>query len=377
MASKKHTYIIAINQADFKSSNTYTYDYGKTKDCVISVKANCAFVQYTSTALKTPKEAVLSNIALDAMRRMHLYHIMQYSRALSVKNILVSIDGESTTFTDNEGNDGFPFLRTMLGTKDLKLPNSWKDSDFQKTVLSATKTEAKEDLCFVCLYSYLAATGKRYEIDRFICNWTAMNAHYNHLVALYRDNADLSSLPKKKKKKLNGNNERLFITFLLRVLGCGGIVSSRAKSKNLNVLTYSAGQINPDDLDALYDDLFAHRTDPSYIPANYGRDERGLTPRLNALLPDLHTSAYGCILLDYAYHMRCNFVHGNEAPPLFVKFDEHNGDNELAAFRLLNLFLERYLKENIPLMFSSNWVDTTVYDTITNFFNSAEYDDAF
>ena len=136
-------------------------------------------------------------------------------------------------------------------------------------------------------------------------------------------------------------------------------------------MTSSASQINSNDLDALYNDLYAHRTDPTYIPAGYDLNGRSLKSRLQKLLPDLNMSAYGCILLAYAYHMRCKFLHGNETPPLFLNIKKENED--ISAFRMLNLFLERFLKAEIPQMFSTSWMDQTKCDAITNFLTSNDY----
>ena len=51
--------------------------------------------------------------------------------------------------------------------------------------------------------------------------------------------------------------------------------------------------------------------------------------------------------MDYAYYMRCKYLHGNKATVLFSAAN----DPEISAFRCLNVFLGNYLRNVIPEMF--------------------------
>ena len=353
MAAKKHTYIIAVNQFSYGQDDLCTYTYNRTP-FEISARDNRAQVKYQLTTVKSAEAVIRGTYAGDALRKMHLYHIMRSGGPLHVRKIIVSIDGVCTTFTRED--PGFPFVITMLGTRDLGLPDVWKDHAFHQTVLGATKTAAADDLRFVCLYSFLAGTGKRFQVDRFTCYWTAINAHYSYLLSRYRETDDMKALAENKQKKLNTGGERTAISALLNVLGCGSSKSPKSFGDNYRDLLYSFRRIDRSQLDSLYDQLYAHRTAPGYIPPGYDEDPRDLGCQLQALRqldPGLTTSAYGCILLDYAYYMRCEYLHGSHTPPLFV----NSNDPEIAAFRVLNLFLERYLKDHIPAMFGDNWMD--------------------
>ena len=363
MAAKKHTYIITINQFSYAEEDLCRYRYGQTH-CELATSDGRACVKYQMGVLKTAEEVIHSPLASDALRKMHLYHVMRCGKALRVGKIVVSIDGHATTFTKDA--PGFPFVITMLGSRDLALPEGWKDPGFHESVLGATKTAAADDLRFVCLYSFLAGTGKRFQIDRFTCYWTAMNAHYNYLVARYKETVDQTTLSASAKKLLKKVSERGAISALLRVVCGSGVRSAKNFNENYRDLTYSFRRIHRDTLDDLYDDLYAHRADPSHIPAGYDEDSRCLGAQLQTLLPLLKMSAYGCILLDYAYYMRCEYLHGSHTPPLFV----NSNDPEIAAFRVLNLFLERYLKDHIPAMFAPGWMDAEKQNAITALFTS-------
>ena len=71
-------------------------------------------------------------------------------------------------------------------------------------------------------------------------------------------------------------------------------------------------------------------------------------------------SAWGFLCLDYAYYIRCNYLHGDKTTILFTAAT----DPELAAFRTLNVFLGEFLKEMIPLVFRENWFTEGTYDLV-------------
>ena len=56
---------------------------------------------------------------------------------------------------------------------------------------------------------------------------------------------------------------------------------------------------------------------------------------------------FGAILCEYAYYMRCNYIHGSRTITLLWTYNEH----EVSQFNLLIYFLERFLGEYIPKMF--------------------------
>ena len=65
-------------------------------------------------------------------------------------------------------------------------------------------------------------------------------------------------------------------------------------------------------------------------------------------------------MLDYAYYIRCNYLHGDKAAILFTA----NSDPELAAFRTLNLFLGEFLKETLPRVFRDDWFTEDTYRAV-------------
>ena len=390
MAARKHTYIIAINELSPHRAGEYTYKYSSTFFEISAVKGSAQVVfRMGSTKLKTAEDVLRSAYGEDALRKLHLYHIIRFGVPPKVDSITVSIDESETLFT--RAHPDFPFLITMLGTSELQLPAAWQEEQFLNAVLNTTKSSALNDRRFVCLYAFLAGTGKDYEVDAFTCYWTAMNAQYDHLYSSYQRTADLSFLgtPANKQKRgiFNAKSERTTISMLMRILDCGGIKTAQGFKDQYRDLVYSFRHIPENQLDALYDQLYAHRSDAAYVPAEYLADPRELGCQLIALRsaitkPDpkkpgetktilgVSTSAYGCILLDFAYRMRCEYLHGSCTLPLFSTKE----DSVVPAFRALNLFLERYLVDHIPDMFSPHWMDQEKQDIITAFILSSDFD---
>ena len=76
------------------------------------------------------------------------------------------------------------------------------------------------------------------------------------------------------------------------------------------------------------------------------RERRNSTAPINETRSQI--SAWGFLLLDYAYYMRCKYFHGNKTTVLFSAVN----DREICALRCLNVFLGNYLREAIPAMFA-------------------------
>lgn len=356
MAAKKHTYTITINQRPaMRDLYEYTYRY---IPCSIATASSRAAITIRTNKEKTHDELMQDwDLVTDALRKVHLLHIMRHSQRLNVRTITVSVDGQDKTYTSR--SPGFPFLYFMLPPMELDLPESWRGPEFQQNVLGKTKSKTAEDLNFSCLYSFLAGLGKEFEIERFSCYWTAMNAYYHAMTARYNELADA-----RHHGKLGENNDTASISALLRVLGCGDKKTNRATRVTLDPMyrdmTYAFRRIGEDALPLLYRQLSDNRTDRAFIPDVPLGDPKNLADHLRECLPIADMSAYGCLLLDYPYYMRCNYFHGNRATPLFASLR----DPEVAAFRVLNLFLERFLKEAIPGMFSPGWITEEMYEAI-------------
>ena len=357
----KHTYIISINRIP-SNRESMEYKFRQTK-CALSCSRGSAAVRFEMGTKKTHEDLISFRVDLvkDAMRKMHLLHALRYNARLWVQSITISIDGESVVYEENY--PGFPFLYSMLGTAKLDLPATWQERDFLSKVISATKTKTDNDRRYACLFSFLAGSGKAYESEKFTCYWTAVNALYNHIFDCAKpyyaaDNgaARFEDLSKKLQDKApSGDN--VGVGVLMRLTGSGLRLDSKEKRK-ANKSRYGAikSYLQPlprEELPELYRQLLLHRSDPDWFP------QTPLGEHLREFLPGTGASCWGFLVLDYAYYIRCHYLHGEKTTILFTAAT----DPELAAFRALNIFLGEFLKEMIPRIFRDDWFTAQMYHT--------------
>ena len=342
----KHHYQIIVNNPP-EDGVTLDYKYGGTA-CTLTCSKDCAQLCFTMTTKKDihDPEFFQSKLVKDGLRKMYLLHAMAMDSRLWIETITVERSGESSAY--NKDTPEFPFLYSMLRCKELKLPEKWREAQFLRTVLDRPKSETDNDARYACLFSFLAGTGKRYETEKFTCYWTAMNAHYNYVAA--RTNSGKTG-------------DAPCIGHLLGLLGAGRQISSRADRNekyktNFGMMKSCLRGFSPQELEEIYRELYDMRTTWGAVPSTdrgqlYGHLHRCINPAEYAAERDpinenrSQISAWGFLLLDYAYYMRCKYLHGNKATVLFSAAN----DPEISAFRCLNVFLGNYLREAIPEMF--------------------------
>lgn len=355
MAKASHLYTITINQKPGERA-PFEYEYASTRFTltIASGKARVAFRKgplydfEDFVSMQDSGRSKAQDIFRDAMRKIHLMHVMKYGSSLTVNSITISIDGEEQIYTRKYPH--FPFLNAMLRCNDLDLPDSWREVPFWNAVLNVSKTAASSDRRFVCLYSFLAGVSKGYDIEEFTCLWTAVNALYGYLVSCY--NAQAKS---RGHKTVGERSEGPSIGALLRALDMGEKRPTRDeadKKRPLNGAMRSFLHAIPgDQLPALYAQLRAHRDVRGWVP------EGPLGEHLRKCMDQTTMTAFAYMLIEYPYYLRCNYLHGSKATLLFCAYN----DPELDAFRAVNLFLREFLKEMIPEIFRSDWFTEEMY----------------
>ena len=342
----KHQYTLTVNNLP-ENGVTIHYKYGGTA-CALTCAKDCAELRFEMGSKKEISEADFfrNKLVKDALRRMYLLHAMAMDSRLWIETITLKRNEESAEY--NKETPDFPFLYSMLRCKELKLPEKWREEQFLGNVLSRPKSETDNDARYACLFSFLAGTGKRFEIEKFTCYWTAMNAHYNYVAA--RTNSGKTG-------------DAPCIGHLLGLLGAGRQTSSRADrtekyKTNFGMMKQCLRGFSPEELEEIYRELYDMRTTWGAVPTTdrgqlYGHLHRCINPAEYAAERDpinesrSQISAWGFLLLDYAYYMRCKYLHGNKPTVLFSAAN----DPEISAFRCLNVFLGNYLKTVIPEMF--------------------------
>lgn len=342
----KHRYTITVNRTP-ENGVSIDYKYGATP-CVLTCARDCAQLTFEMGTKKDIAEADFfrNKLVKDSLRKMYLLHAMALDSRLWIQTITVTRNGETAVY-DRQTPD-FPFLFSMLRAKELKLPGKWREERFLRNVLTLPKSATDNDARYACLFSFLAGTGKRFEIEKFTCYWTAMNAHYNYVAA---------------RTGCGKTGDAPCINHLLGLLGAGSQMSSRADrtekyKANFGMMKSCLQGFTEEELEEIYRELHSLRTVWGAVPqvsrghlyehlhrcinpAEYAAEHAPINESRSKI------SAWGFLLLDYAYYMRCKYLHGNKATVLFTA----TNDPEISAFRCLNVFLGNYLREVIPEMF--------------------------
>ena len=347
----KHLYTVTVN-AEPQDGVAIRYQY-RTTECTLTCSHKAVKLEFSMGTKKDAADPAFfdGDLVKDAMRKMYLLHAMVCDSRLWIETITVTCGADSAEF--DKATAGFPFLFTTMNAWELRLPGSWREQSFLEAVLTPTKSATDNDARYACLYSFFNGAGKTYEIDKFTCYWTAMNAHYNYIYSQDRH-------------AQAGDAECM--RHLLRKLDIGQNISSRADRNetyktNFGKMKSCLRGFTMEELEEIYQELYAMRVIRGAVPqrdrgqlyehlhrcinakAYADRERRKSSEPINEELSQI--SAWGFMLLDYAYYMRCKYFHGNKATVLFSAIN----DREISALRCLNVFLGNYLKEAIPEMF--------------------------
>ena len=148
-----HRYKVTINATPRKPI-VYTYKYGNTDGIVINASRQRVDIAFQMTTRKEYDDIISFRVRLvkDALRKAHLLHAISFDESLTVKKITVTVDDEERIYTDSM--NGFPFLSSMLDSKNFGWKQSWNQNQIE-TVLLGTKTQTEDDYRFISLFSYL------------------------------------------------------------------------------------------------------------------------------------------------------------------------------------------------------------------------------
>ena len=353
----KHQYIIVINKG-CKMNQPISYKYGNTKDIQLRLCKHNATVSFEMCIQKTFTDfaEMKFNLFIDAYRKISLLHSIKYGEVIKIRKIIVFIDREEHDLPIEKIN-----LHSMLEKNKLDLTERWKTNEFLSIIANVSKDSIQHDRRFCAAFAFLTSQCREYEIDRFINLWTAMNAYYGYIsewfIPLYMQKNAFDSKTKEKSEHRRVSSESCEISFLMQLIHMG----AKHKGFKDNMRTFHNIErelklLNNKDVAQLYDVAFSLMN--------------GMNSKCNEKYKRLHEFAeeYGCplyliLLLEMPYHLRCEYVHGNN--PLLMLAYETN--IELNTLRVVNYFLKKFLNDNIPSMFTDGFFDDSKYETILSF----------
>lgn len=329
---------------------------GQPRPFSFKIQKGAIEIVYEMSKVKSLEYTIEKSVVFrEALTKAYLYHALLLNSALIVDQITIQIDKDEHML-NKQNNINFPFVFSLLEEDNLHL-NEMFETLPDYIVVNSIKYNQKE-LRFVSLASYLSAKSKAYQIERFNSLWTSMNALYNYVGLCYENRivADCSGITRNdidKPLRMCGIDSNGISAMMYHLKNnCRKPQrndESTTKANNKEAFQQLASlfqRLSDDEISELYSLCLSDLRAPGIV--------HNLPEKYAAL--DTVSSLYGFpsfifVLLQYAYSLRCELFHGNKATPIFCSYN----DRSIGELRVVNYFLDSYLGNEIPLLFTTNY----------------------
>lgn len=340
-------YRIIINSENY--SDKWMYDYSSNKGIIILLGLNSAQIIFCMKTKRTIEEIVSfkSPLVRDAYRKVYQLHAVVFNRGLNVNKLKIYSGDEVSCFDCS--NENFPFLFSMINNSDLGLNKTWRNLD--NAIISSTKSKKDSDLRFASMFSYFASKSREYEIDRFSNLWTSMNSYYSYENKCYEhylkteykisDNSHLKKMQIKQEADMIG---AALWQIDNRYTKFSKDEANKIWSDDDYAIEKALTGCTEEEIEELYNTLY-YNLSSNELPTKY----RVFQDRAEKF----GLSAFTFMLFEYSYHWRCKIFHGSRCTLVFSAYNDY----EICVMRAINYFLDRFLNENIPQMFSDKFWD--------------------
>lgn len=327
-------YVVEINGVidSLKDFERYHYTY-VGKEVVIYLSNGVARIEATRKTTYSYHKIVSGKAVVfaDAIKKAMLLHYLLYSRKLTMNKLIIQRGKNKKEYLSHEPDFNAIY---SLGAEELNplFPIEWKDEETLLTIISTKKED--QDARFSALVALICAKSTEYEAERFIHLWMSFNGMYGYFSKLVKD----KGRPQEK--------EQLRWILTAQTWGTEHLESKYSNRIGLQI-TKLLKQYKSEKINWKYLNY-----DP--VGIQLGKD---IIKAIEEILGKKYdTSAYGYLLVDYAYYFRCNLIHANKPLPLFSYANEH----ELKCLRMVNRLLEDYLENNLCLWFKSSYIDKEI-----------------
>lgn len=241
------------------------------------------------------------------------------------------------------------FVYSLVEDKFLhKLPKNWQDDkDFIDNLIDSYKKEE-----YQCIISSLSALilskTKKYESERFVWLWTAVNGMYNFFWNLIKECG-----------KTHDNQETSQICAFAKLNDLKtGFTDRKNKPKiceDVIKVIYdnwnddADNNVTQESLQGVHKNLAEQIESKLYTRCEIKRNKAVIME--NDTPYDL--DAYTYLFLDMAYNYRCNLFHANKPVKLF-SFEE---EAEIKMLKVLNSIMEDYIERNLAKWFDDVYVN--------------------
>lgn len=312
----KYKYELIIN-ADIKKSEIFEYAYSQTKSILLRCLKGKAKLEFklTKDYSNNIDNSYLNSLVQDGIKRIALVHLISFNQPIDIKSVWISINDGNEELLDADITERF-VLNSMINCSLVEpLPDSLRKKDFIASVISVSKSDYGSNMA--SLFAYLISKQQRYDMQKFLYTWISFNGFYK---AMY--------------PKLN---DKTGIEAIVRKYGYGTEISSSNNRSKIgkSIMLYLNG------LDKI---------DYKELQNSDSQIAKEITKRLLYDDKKLDISAYGYLMTDFAYYLRCTLFHANK-PVLLFSFE---GDMELKAIRIAQHLLDGFITEHLSELFKEN-----------------------
>lgn len=322
----------AIYSEGTKPSKTpLVYSFGNTKNIEMTVTKKGFAIEVFRSVVKTHEDILNDSLFIDAIKKACLIKIIKYGE-IKYNTIYITI-GDETKEIAVESKDKNPIVFGLCGNK-LERPfaKNWGVSQLDE-ILNTPKS--KEGRLHAALYALIMAKSKKYESEKFVYLWMAMNGLYGHIAEIAKP-----CLKGDKEQKWIKNEfaQIKFLSMFYEIKYNGFAKDDREGAKLLF------------EIEKELDSQFCSSIKPVIKD---GKINFALITKIEDVLKRCrqtkHMSPEGALLFFVPYKIRCKQFHSEKTLPLFCLKDEY----PLPMISILNAILEDFLEKNIPI-----WMDS-------------------
>ena len=326
--------------------------------------------------------------AEDAIRKAYILYALQTGKGLDIKKYRFGKKSDKK-ITDKDleiydEDSGLPFVVSML--RDSMLIHDEQECDgsgifrnekIMKAVAEAKRSSYQSEKRMIALFAYLISRSREYEMDRFMNQWTAINAIYDGLIDAYGNvlteaiKSLMESLPENERlsdKRIeeltdlpeSDNKKILFLSRYMQTkkkIRSGKTGSKPDRDRELDEIDntwhddfkhfISTGKYDGDKR-VLYDcsDLENVCLDQGWEDYDWeDQEKQEAYEKLRDSAKGSGCTLYAFLTFVLPYHIRNDFIHGSMAALIFS--DVYNV-NKLA---IANYFMDRLICEMLPVLF--------------------------
>lgn len=357
----KHQYQLNLNKGK-QIKKPVLASFGNNRSIELHITKDGILISVWTTANKRAHDILngQDDLFADAVRKALLIYVIRYSCFLDVTSVCAVVDGIIRSSFSRTRQDE-PLIYSLNNGKLTRLFGlEWRKAGIEAVIAKTSKS--KYDGRFNALHALVAAKSNRYEAERLVHYWMAMNGLYNYAASLGN-----AILPKTSKGSNCLTGDKTNYVFLGRCYGhepCAPSPAVQLPGSHKYPIKWKADsvlkRIPPENINDFCFACIAEDRENEHV---------------KKLLDNLRTeefdyssqSIFSIMVLLVPYMHRCETFHGEKSLPTFCYRD----DGELKALHVINEILDSFLTAELAKWLneepeSVNWKNKLIEKAAAN-----------